>query len=100
MFSKEDYLGKHYAEHINEIVYFKFNNKEYNCLNVGDKKLRYFAGLFIERNHFFEINVKNYDNIMKSLPYLDFYDYSPNIIQSFTKNTKGCTFDPRFSSNY
>lgn len=47
MFSKEDYLGKHYAEHINEIVYFKFNNKEYNCLNAGDKKLRYFAGLFI-----------------------------------------------------
>jgi hypothetical protein len=47
MFCKEDYLGKYYAEHINEMVYFKFNNKEYNSLKVVEKRVRYFAGLFI-----------------------------------------------------
>lgn len=37
---------------------------------------------------------------MKTLPYLDFVDYNPHILQSFGKNARGCVFDPKFSSNY
>lgn len=32
MFNNFDYLGKHYAERANQIVYFKFNNSKYNLM--------------------------------------------------------------------
>lgn len=28
------------------MVYFKFNNKEYNQLKINEKKYRFFAGFF------------------------------------------------------
>lgn len=49
MFSSSDFLGSHYADRIDQMVYFKFNNKDYNQLKVGDKKYRFFSGFFVDR---------------------------------------------------
>ena len=37
---------------------------------------------------------------MKSFPFMDFVDYSTNLLHSFGENTKGGPEDPKFSSNY
>ena len=34
-FSQNDFLGRFYANMMDQIVYLKFNNKDYNTLKVG-----------------------------------------------------------------
>lgn len=82
------------------MIYFKFNNKDYNQLKVGEKKSRFFSGFFVEKGHFEDVALQKHDNIMKSFPFLDFVDYNSNLLQSFGKNTRGNTEDPKFSSNF
>ena len=48
MFGCNDTLGAYYSDKADQIVYMKFNNKDYNMLKLPEKKLRYFAGLFVD----------------------------------------------------
>ncbi len=50
------------------MVYFKFNNKDYNQLKVGEKKYRFFSGFFAGKEHFENMTYKKNYNIMKSFP--------------------------------
>jgi hypothetical protein len=52
MFGTHDFLGKYYADKLDQMIYLKFNNKDYNQLKVGEKKYRFFSGFFVDRDHF------------------------------------------------
>ena len=52
LFGGQDFLGKYYKDKMEQMVYFKFNNKDYNQLKLGEKKYRFFSGFFVDKEHF------------------------------------------------
>ncbi len=50
------------------MIYFKFNNKDYNQLKLGEKRYSFFSGFFIDKEHFEDVTPQKHDNFMKSFP--------------------------------
>ncbi len=64
-----------------------------------DKGTKYFGGLFIPLSALQSKQFKVEDNIYNALN-LSAPEIKDSITQSFAKNSKGCSFDPLFSSNF
>lgn len=46
-FNVFDYLGNHYADIINQVVYLKFDNSKYNLVPEGKHKTRVMPAFYV-----------------------------------------------------
>lgn len=83
-------MGKEYADKINQIVYHKFNNSK--CNTIPNRKVRVLSAAYVPFQQFTSSSSK--------LVNIPFPDGTQNAMLPTAKDSRGCSFDPIFCSNY
>ena len=96
IFNNFDYLGMHYAERANQIVYFKFNNAKYNLLADERLTTRVISAFYVPFQQIYSPQ-ENYFTKAIGLP---FPETCNNCLLPSAKYNRGCSFDPIFCSTY